>query len=302
MTDKPTLLIVDDAATNIQALAHHLKEDYQLKVATSGERALELSLSNPMPQLILLDIKMPMMDGYLVCRQLKSNELTADIPVIFVTSLDDEEDEQQGLELGAVDYITKPIRPCIVKARIKTHIRLKQQSDKLKKIALHDQLTGLYNRHYLMEVAEQKVSLATRYGHPISLLMIDLDHFKSINDHYGHQAGDEVLIQLAAILTQHNRKEDVIARFGGEEFVILLDHCNLKDAQDRAENLRCQIEGIKLNSAKVTASLGCSELNQQHSDFFSMLSHADNALYQAKEQGRNQVVSCCIGAPINIAP
>ncbi|MCP3848853.1 MAG: diguanylate cyclase, partial [Gammaproteobacteria bacterium] len=222
MSNRATVLIVDDVPTNIQVLAGFLKKHYQLKVATNGKQALVI-IKQQRPDLILLDIDMPEMNGYEVCQTLKDNPETQNIPIIFVTANNQEEDEEKGLQLGAVDYITKPIRPSIVTARVNTQIMLKQQYDQLRNMAIKDQLTDLYNRHYLFEAAHQRIANAIRHNHALSILMLDIDHFKRINDQYGHPTGDAVLVALANLLKKQCRDEDIIARFGGEEFVILLD-------------------------------------------------------------------------------
>jgi diguanylate cyclase (GGDEF)-like protein len=290
MDKKPVILIVDDVPANIQVLAECLRDFYHIKVATDGLRCLELVYHEPSLDLILLDIEMPGMDGYEVCRQLKKDALTRDIPVIFVTANDQEEDEERGLLLGAVDYITKPIRPVIVAARVKTHITLKQQRDKLQAMATHDQLTGLYNRHYLMQSASQKIARAIRHHYPLSLVMMDIDHFKNINDQYGHPAGDVVLQAIAGILVEQCREEDIATRFGGEEFVILLDHCDYKQAQIKAEIFRELIEQLNPEKIPITSSFGVAQLNLQGDNLENLIKQADQALYQAKETGRNKVV------------
>ncbi|NRD73380.1 diguanylate cyclase [Shewanella sp. VB17] len=289
MTDKATILLVDDTRTNIELLAGCLQKDYNLKVAFNGKRCLELAENDPIPDLILLDVIMPNMDGYEVCKQLKANSVTQNIPIIFVTGKDSDEEEEFGLQLGAVDYITKPIRPAIVIARVDTQIILKQQSDTLRSMALHDQLTHLYNRHYLIEAATNKISHIVRHGGCLSLMMIDIDHFKQVNDNFGHQSGDMVLKAVAQVLFDHNRKEDVVARFGGEEFVILLDNCSLLDTKDKAEQLRVSIEQLIPQNISVTASFGIAELKKGE-EFEQLLARADEALYSAKEQGRNCIV------------
>ncbi|MBV5348085.1 response regulator, partial [bacterium] len=163
MRDKAVVLIVDDVRINLQTLAHILKEEYTVKVASGGAQALELVAQEPIPDLILLDVGMPDVSGYDVCRILRENSSTVNIPIIFVTGKDSIEEEEYGLSLGAVDYITKPIHPSIVKARVKTHITLKRQHDLLKTMAVRDQLTGLYNRHYLVDIMAGKVSEAKRH-------------------------------------------------------------------------------------------------------------------------------------------
>ncbi|WP_076410694.1 diguanylate cyclase [Shewanella sp. UCD-KL12] len=291
MDEKATVLLVDDTRTNIQLLAGCLKQDYRLKIAMNGKRCLELAQTPPLPDLILLDVIMPEMDGYEVCRQLKQNPETKHIPIIFVTGRDSDEDEEFGLQLGAVDYIAKPIRPAIVTARVSTQITLKHQSDELRSMALHDQLTQLYNRHFLIESANNKLAHVDRHGHDLSLLMIDVDFFKHINDQFGHHAGDQVLKAIAQVLQADNRKEDVVARFGGEEFVVLLEHCGLDSAIEKAERLREKIEALEPSGITVTASFGVAQLQEHENTFVELLTRADEAVYIAKEQGRNRVVA-----------
>jgi diguanylate cyclase (GGDEF)-like protein len=290
MTGKATILLVDDTRTNIEMLAACLQHNYHLKVAMNGIRCLEIANKAPIPDLILLDVMMPDMDGYEVCRKLKENPVTKDIPIIFVTGKNSDEDEEYGLQLGAVDYITKPIRPAIVSARVGTQIIVKQQSDALRDMALHDQLTSLFNRHFLIEAAKNKISRLSRHGGKLSVMMIDIDNFKLVNDNFGHKGGDVVLQAIAHVLSDFNRKEDVVARFGGEEFVILLDHCSLADTQDKAEQLRMKIEQLNPEEIHVTASFGIAELQSDNEGFEHLLARADEAVYLAKEKGRNCIV------------
>ena len=289
MSDKALVLIVDDSPTNLQVLAACVKDNHRIKVATNGLQCLQIAQADPQPDLILLDVEMPGMNGYEVCQKLKSSQETAEIPVIFVTGLQGDKDEEKGLALGAVDYITKPIRPAIVIARVKTHITLKLQRDKLNKMAFFDQLTGLYNRHYLIDMATKKVARAMRHGYDLWVLMIDIDHFKSINDTHGHPMGDEILKQVAAMLTLDNRSEDIAARFGGEEFVIIFDPCNKADALLKADRIRKKIEQLNPHEITVTVSIGMAKLEEKDVTFERLLKRADEALYHAKESGRNRV-------------
>ncbi len=290
MENKAVVLIVDDIASNIQILASILKDTYQLKVSTSGLKAIELAGQEPKPDLILLDVKMPEMDGYEVIKKLKESEETKHIPVIFVTANDTTEDEEKGLLAGAVDYITKPVRSAIVKARVATHITLKVQSDKLLYIALHDKLTGLYNRHYLQEIGDLKFSRASRHKEEFSVIMCDIDFFKNINDTYGHLVGDKVIQEISHLLEANKRYEDFVARYGGEEFVIILEHCNAKSAKEKAEDIRVAIENLKIDNIQVTVSFGVAQISQKHKSFEALLKDADDALYKAKESGRNKVI------------
>lgn len=290
MSNKAVILVVDDVPTNVQALALLLKEDYAIKVATDGVRALELAAQDPIPDLILLDVQMPDMDGYDVLRLLRENSDTAHIPIIFVTGKDSAEEEEYGLELGAVDYITKPIRPSIVKARVKTHLMLKQQHDQLMAMATHDQLTGVYNRHYLADDLSKRMSQSKRHNEALSVIMVDIDHFKNVNDTFGHLMGDLILKAVAKVVGESARKEDTAARFGGEEFVLVLDNCTAHDALIKAERLRSKIEALMPESIAVTASFGVAQLDAHIEQYEELLKNADTALYVAKEEGRNRVV------------
>jgi diguanylate cyclase (GGDEF)-like protein len=290
MNTKAVILVVDDVATNVQALALLLKEDYVIKVATSGARAIELASQEPLPDLILLDVQMPEVNGYDVLRLLKENSDTAEIPIIFVTGKDSVEDEEYGLELGAVDYITKPIHPSIVKARVKTHITLKHQHDQLTAMATHDQLTGLYNRHYLSDTLSKKVAQCKRHKEALSVIMVDIDHFKNVNDTFGHLMGDLILKAVAKVIGEGARKEDITARFGGEEFILVLDNCVAHDALIKAEGLRSKIEALHPEGIAITASFGVAQLNEHVLQYEDLVKNADQALYVAKEEGRNRVI------------
>lgn len=289
MPDKALVLIIDDSPTNLQVLAACIKDDHRVKVATSGELCLQIAQAKPQPDLILLDVEMPGMSGYEVCKHLKASPKTADIPIIFVTGLQGDKDEEKGLALGAVDYITKPIRPAIVIARVKTHVTLKLQRDKLNKMAFFDQLTGLYNRHFLIDMATKKVARALRHQYDLWVLMIDIDHFKQVNDTYGHPMGDAILKQVAEVLALENRSEDIAARFGGEEFVVIFDPCNRENALLKAERLLNKINHLNPHNITVTVSIGMAKLLDEDANFECLLKRADEALYRAKENGRNRI-------------
>jgi diguanylate cyclase (GGDEF)-like protein len=295
MNVKNTILIVDDSPANIQSLAGVLKEDYKLKVANSGARALEILDEDETIDLILLDVIMPKMDGYIVLKKLKENSKTATIPVIFVTGNDSVEDEEKGLEAGVVDYITKPIRPAIVKARVKIHMTIKTQRDTLQYNAMHDMLTGLYNRHHLDAEGARKFAKALRHGSDFSVIMADIDHFKNINDTHGHITGDIVLKAIADVFSKSNRIEDFVARFGGEEFVILLEDCDANDAKEKAESFRKRVEALHPAGIKVTSSFGLTNISPMYTSLEEMLKDADTALYKAKESGRNKVICYSLG-------
>ncbi|MFP4130226.1 MAG: response regulator, partial [Halorhodospira sp.] len=191
--ERPRVLIVDDEPTNIQALARLLKAEYHTQVATGGDKALALAAGEPQPDLILLDVVMPEPDGHEVCRRLKADPRTQDIPVIFVTGRAGAEDEERGLELGAVDYIAKPFTPAITRHRVRTHVELKRKTDALERLAQRDGLTDLPNRRQLDRQLHEEWARAQRGGTALSVAMMDIDHFKAYNDHYGHGAGDTCL-------------------------------------------------------------------------------------------------------------
>ncbi|MDD5755447.1 MAG: diguanylate cyclase, partial [Methylococcales bacterium] len=215
------LLIVDDDPINIRLLAH-LFEDYDVLFATTGKKALEIAL-HEQPDLILLDVMMPKMNGYEVCRRLKADSLTADIPVIFITAHSDVNEEIRGLEVGAADYISKPFCPGVVKIRVRNQIELKHAREKLTRLAITDGLTGIANRRCFDEQLAHEWHRATRTNQSLALAMIDVDWFKKYNDHYGHQAGDDCLRQVAMVLTHSAKRDsDFVARYGGEEFALIL--------------------------------------------------------------------------------
>lgn len=286
-----TILIVDDVASNIQIMANILKNSYDIKVSIDGLKALDIASQSPQPDLILLDVGMPVMDGYEVIKRLKNSAITQDIPVIFVTGKDTTDDEQKGFELGAVDYITKPVIPAIVRARVKAHITIKSQRDQLIYNASHDQLTGLHNRSMLNQEAPRKFARAKRHDDLLSVIMCDIDHFKSINDKYGHLFGDKVLIEVGKIFSQFHRSEDFCARFGGEEFIIILENCNLDNAVNIAQKLRVKIEQTLVEGIKISASFGVAQIGANQTSFEELVKCADEALYKAKENGRNRVES-----------
>lgn len=298
--DRPVLLIVDDVAANIQILADALKTDYRIRVASRGEDALRLAQRMPRPDLILLDVMMPDMDGYEVCRRLKRDEATQAIPVIFVTACDDAEAEEYGLRLGAVDYIVKPYRLPVVRARVQNHVALKQKTDLLEKLALIDGLTGIPNRRNFDERFEIEWRRSLREAKPLAVVLVDVDHFKSYNDHYGHGAGDACLRGVArALLLSLARPADMVARYGGEEFVVLLPETDLAGAQQVAERMRQQVLQLNLPHAAsdktvVTISLGFAAAypaNEAERTPQSLLAEADGGLYRAKSAGRNHACS-----------
>ncbi len=290
------ILAVDDTPMNLSLLEGCLGDVYELRVSPSGPEALAL-LESWTPDLILLDVMMPGMDGLEVCRHLKADETLQAIPVIFVTGRDEEADELEGLEAGAVDYITKPFSLPIVKARVGTHLELKRCRDLLRAHAFVDGLTGLANRRRFDEALSQAWALAVRQRSSLGLVLLDVDHFKAYNDAYGHPAGDACLCAVGrALATALPRVSDLVARYGGEEFVVLLPGTGLEGAQAVAETLRRAVEAMDLPHAHssaaghVTVSLGAAAC-LPHLKLVSaaLVEAADEALYRAKQAGRNRV-------------
>ncbi|MEH6628060.1 MAG: diguanylate cyclase [Motiliproteus sp.] len=292
-----TVLIIDDSPINIEHLSQVLKPDYNIKVANSGVSGLKVALKQ-LPDLILLDIVMPQMDGYQVCKKLKAEDATRNIPVIFITTKNEIKDETHGLELGAVDYITKPFRAPIVKARVRTHIKLKHNSDLLEKLALIDALTNLPNRRRFEQVLCEEWARARRAQTPISITMVDIDHFKQFNDHYGHLEGDRCLNRVAQALTNPlKRPADCIFRYGGEEFIAVLPETDQTVALKLAEQMRAEVADLQIthaynehNHPNVSISLGVSStIPHSRVSPSSLVQSADERLYAAKKAGRNCV-------------
>ncbi|MEW6677430.1 MAG: diguanylate cyclase [Pseudomonadota bacterium] len=296
MTATFTLLVVDDEKQNRTLLTELLRPDYQVILAKNGVQALSRAQEH-LPDLILLDVMMPEMDGYEVIHALKENDLTRDIPVIFITALDSAEDEEKGLELGAVDYISKPFRPSIVRARIRNHLQSVHQRRLLEQLALLDGLTEIPNRRRFSQVLEFEWRRCMRNALPLSLIVVDVDHFKIYNDSHGHAAGDIVLREIAGTLRNGlKRASDFVARYGGEEFVILLPEIDAEGGMLLAEQVRRSVEALSIPhdesfiSPWVTISMGGAtcipDSPEPGPDLFIQ---ADEQLYAAKNQGRNRV-------------
>ncbi|MDF2409026.1 diguanylate cyclase [Aeromonas sp. 2HA2] len=297
ITRRPKLLIVDDQAINIRLLHQLFREECDVFMATSGEQAIALC-HNLMPDLILLDVIMAGLSGHEVCLRLKEDPDTQSIPIIFITAQQEETDEEYGLALGAVDFISKPISPNIVRARVKAHLTLKMQGDLLRNLAMLDGLTGIPNRRQFDDGLALQWRQGCRDRTPLSLIMLDVDYFKRYNDHYGHQAGDQCLQAIASVLAERvGRPHDLVARYGGEEFACILPNTPLTSAVHIAESMcaavrELAIEHLASDVAKVvTISLGVvTRIPTLASSPQQLLEAADRQLYQAKEAGRARVV------------
>ncbi|HEX6058608.1 MAG TPA: diguanylate cyclase [Gemmatimonadaceae bacterium] len=308
-SDAPTILIVDDHEDNVEVLRARLEAwGYRTATAMDGETAL-VQAAKVRPDLLLLDVMMPQIDGYEVARRLKADDELKYIPIIMQTALDSTEDKVEGLESGADDYIAKPIDFAELKARVRSMLRIRALQTELRRreaelndfnhrlrvMAETDGLTGLDNRRHIEETLQEFFHHADRLNEPLSVVMCDLDKFKSVNDTYGHQAGDAVLQQFAAILKATAREIDRVGRYGGEEFLCLLPGTVLDAAVTFAERVRKEVEGHAFTfdggSIHRTASFGVA--GWPHPGVTSpdaLVKAADDALYVAKETGRNKVV------------
>lgn len=296
--EKQTALIVDDSSSNIKTLGEIIRSECNIIFARRGKDALNLA-QKMRPDLILLDVMMPEMDGYEVCARLKQNKFTAMIPVIFVTSLDSEDDEQKGLELGAIDYIIKPFHPSIVRMRIRNHLELVRYRNKLKLLSTTDGLTGIANRRRFDDQVHIEWGRALRQEEPISFIFLDIDNFKKYNDHFGHIQGDECLRTIAQTIQHiHKRDTDIIARYGGEEFAIVLPNTDLTGAKSYAKRLAKHIEALSLphphngDYTTITVSMGiCSVIPNADITPEQVLYFVDGCMYEAKEAGRNRYIA-----------
>lgn len=292
------ILIVDDEQANVYLLSRMLRGSYRIAEAHGGEEALAIARSHDKPALILLDVMMPEIDGFEVCRRLKAEDDTKDIIVIFVTAIGDSAAEELGLNLGAADYITKPISLPIVRARVRNQINMRLKADMLEAMSYIDGLTHVYNRRKFDTVLQSEWQRAAVNNRPLALIMIDFDHFKALNDCYGHGAGDICLQQGAAALSSALRRQgDLLARYGGEEFVALLPDTDIEGAAMTAEAMRAAVKALKLEHRQsmaadhVTVSLGVASMIADPGCLATdLLELADRALNFAKTTGRDRVV------------
>mgnify|MGYP003636814929 CR=1 FL=1 len=295
------ILIVDDAETNLMILSNLLAEEGEIISATDGAQAIALAEAD-LPDLILLDVSMPGMDGYEVCRRLKSDIRTRDIPIVFVTGRTEDNDQEKGLSLGAIDYILKPYSPLIVLARIRNHLALQKAHRDLKaanaeltRLATTDFLTGVWNRRRFMELGEAEVARVRRSGRSFGMAMMDVDHFKSVNDTHGHDAGDNVLRALAEACVDRLRNVDIVGRMGGEEFALILPETDPQGAMLTVERLREYLSELAIpidsGTLTVTVSIGVTTVRDPSDTIEGALKRADEALYKAKGSGRNRTVA-----------
>lgn len=288
---KPKILVVDDNHNLLHTVSSLLEVwGYEVTCALNGTNALAYAKEKN-PDLILLDWELPDISGTEVCRRLKNDSGTSIIPVIMLTARSGEENTVTGFNCGASDYITKPYNPKILYARIKAALKAKEKYDDAFKKSVTDKLTGLYNRRFFDRLCNDEFYRADRYHRPLSCLMIDIDNFKSINDTFGHEAGDAVLKQFCSIL-QRTRHSDKVCRWGGEEFVIILPETDSCGATAFAQNIQKEIEqktfALNNTDIRITISIGIASVFEGSiTKPEELVNYADKALYEAKNSGKN---------------
>lgn len=288
---RSTILIVDDTETNIDILLSLLSDTYDILVSLDGKSALEI-LETEAIDLILLDIMMPNMDGFEVCRILKNQSSTEDIPIVFITAKSDEESIAKAFEVGGIDYIAKPFKPLELLARVKTQLKLKNLVEHLEFIASHDEMTGVYNRRKFFSAATEAFGIVQRNMYAI---MIDIDKFKAINDTYGHSFGDEVIKAVARNILQNILEGSIFGRIGGEEFAVLCHSDSEEIIVENLEKIRASVENLSLisdkgNEVSFTISAGMAKSNKNVNTLDLLLKEADHTLYEAKGSGRNKAI------------
>ncbi len=288
------LLIVEDCPDTLRVAAARLKkENLDIICAKDGREGLH-KVSKENPDLVLLDIDLPDMSGFDVCRELKSNPQTNLVPVIFLTASTGARDKVKGLDLGAVDYVTKPFDPFELRARVRAALRTKRLQDMLVAKASIDPLTGLANRRAFDKHLDEQWEQARRHEDNLALIMSDIDLFKKVNDTHGHGIGDLVLRYVADVLRAGCRKYDTPARYGGEEFAVICARENSEGAAALAERLRQRLRNTPCDTDKgiieITMSFGVADANDCDSPK-SLAEAADDAVYAAKEAGRDCVKS-----------
>jgi diguanylate cyclase (GGDEF)-like protein len=293
----PRIMVADDDRINTLIISNALKGEFEVVAAGTGIEVLDRVAAGDI-DLVLLDVVMPGLDGFDVCRRLKSDPATATVPVIFVTSLEESADETKGFAVGAVDYIMKPIRPSIVRARVRTHVELKRTRDLFEKLASVDPLTGVANRRRFDTTMSQEWRRSARGGRWLSLALVDVDHFKELNDRYGHLVGDQCLRAIAMSLAGGMRRAgELVARYGGEEFGLVLPDVSSEMVPGIMRSLLEAVSAIHEHlvvaevKEPITVSIGAiSVVPTRDEDALAGLAWADGLLYEAKGGGRDRCV------------
>ncbi len=295
-TSQFDVLIVDDTPENLYVLNVILsKVGYKVRLVTSAKQALS-AIGNKLPDLILLDITMPDVNGYEFCSSLKNNPSYADIPVIFISALSDTIDKVKAFAAGGVDYVTKPFQTEEVLMRIETHLKigalqtqLTLQNEKLLYLSTMDSLTGVYNRRCLVEQVEKLIETAQSMVNPFFIVIIDIDFFKKMNDEYGHQYGNSVLNTVSSVIKDSVGKEQMFGRYGGDEFFLICPNFTMEQLQEILTTIYLNVSKIKWDKEhEVTLSCGVSKY-EYGDNFDSLVERADKKLFIAKNKGRNRI-------------
>lgn len=292
------VLIADDDALSLRILQDSLHSwNYDAVIARNGLEAWDILQLSDAPNLVILDWMMPGLDGIDICRGVRQMNNRNYVYIILLTGRTSREDIIRGLESGADDYMIKPFHPEELKSRLKIGQRIIELEQRIMRLARTDYLTGLLNRRAFMERLESENNRAHRENKPLSLIIMDIDHFKSVNDSYGHQAGDLILQELAASISKSCRLYDFIGRYGGEEFIVCLPGADKDNAGITAERMRLAVENMKKYIperdvvVKITASFGVASLQPGDDiNIDRLINKADDALYRAKRGGRNRVI------------
>jgi two-component system cell cycle response regulator len=306
---KDRILVVDDHPDNVEIINARLSSrGFVVETATNGQEALDQVRANP-PHLILLDVMMPLMDGYEVARRIKTDDTLPFIPIILVTARDSTQDKVEGLDAGADDYLTKPVNFPELEARVRSMLRIKRLQDeldqknrelevankRLRRLSITDGLTELFNHRHMHELLHEEFERTKRSSEPLAVLMLDLDRFKAVNDTYGHPTGDVILYETARMLSDTAREIDMVGRYGGEEFIVILPGTDEEAAAQFAERVRAAVaEHLyrdEANEVHMSVSGGVASFPSPGVDHPELLiKRADEALYAAKEGGRNRIV------------
>ncbi|MBC3880231.1 diguanylate cyclase [Undibacterium sp. LX40W] len=294
-TSRPLILIVDDSPEVIKMLSQIVLGMADVVFALDGKSGIEFA-NKQQPTLVLLDVNMPGQNGYEVCKNLKSNVITKDIPIIFVTGETSMDAEVRALEAGAVDFISKPLNPPVVAARVGTHLTLRQNAISLELLVNQDPLTCVYNRRYFDHQLEKEYGRHLRQKLPLSVVIMDIDHFKDYNDKYGHLEGDKCLINVVSAIDAVTRRPgEIFARYGGEEFIAILPYVADTDLKKYCQQVCSVVRGLEfgsdnlINRERVTISVGaCSGIPTKDVGAIEFTRQADRALYEAKTEGRDR--------------
>jgi two-component system cell cycle response regulator len=287
------VLVVDDTPLNVKLLTVKLEyEDYVVSTASNGFDALA-KIGAEKPDIVLLDVMMPGLDGFETCRRIRADPATAHIPVVMVTALQDVDDLVRGFEAGADDFLTIPINTLALMARIRSQLRQKRYYESLLEQSLIDPLTGAFNCRYLEAHGPRLIARCRTAHKPIAVLMIDVDHFKRINDEHGHAAGNHVLKEIVNRITSALRPSDLVARMGGEEFAVVMPETDLDAGHRIAERLRSRVAGTLVDDVAITVSIGATVIqpDTEEEELDAAIRRADGALYEAKRAGRNRVIA-----------